>query len=86
MCASMDGAWLFCTTETGMLKLFKRGRAPRPNNDKKPRPKGIYALNRSLDWREGLDVAIDPNEHFIVCILNAYQTPGRKPNSKRSSC
>ena len=47
----MDGVWLFCTTETGLLKVFKRGRANRSGNGK-PRKKGFYACNGVLEGGE----------------------------------
>ncbi|CAM9491345.1 unnamed protein product [Scytosiphon promiscuus] len=49
LCASMDGGWVFCTTDTGLLRVFKRGKPPRQKRKKKKsRQQGTYALVQSV--------------------------------------
>lgn len=50
LCVSMDGTWVFCTTDTGLLKVFKRGKPPRQKSKKKKnRQQGIKMQPRA-DW------------------------------------
>eukprot|EP00752_Nemacystus_decipiens_P004767 g4338.t2 len=53
VCGSADGTWVFCATDNGLLKVFKRGRAPRPKRKHKTRQQGTYALVQSLNINGG---------------------------------
>ncbi|CAM9483745.1 unnamed protein product, partial [Ectocarpus fasciculatus] len=48
ICASVDGVWVFCTTDDGLLKVFKRGKPPRRKGKKKTNQQGSYALVQSM--------------------------------------
>lgn len=40
ICASVDGVWVFCTTDDGLLKVFKRGKPPRRKGKKRTNQQG----------------------------------------------
>ncbi|CAM9843940.1 unnamed protein product [Ectocarpus sp. 6 AP-2014] len=48
VCASVDGVWVFCTTDDGLLKVFKRGKPPRRKGKKRINQQGAYALVQNM--------------------------------------
>eukprot|EP00903_Cladosiphon_okamuranus_P008160 g7859.t1 len=72
VCGSVDGTWVFCATDNGLIKVFKRGKARRPKRNKKSYQQ-VYVVR--ADKKDSLTVLA----RFPGQAMKAEGIRGRKP-------